>query len=404
MSRLLIKGPKIYAEDGVIENGCLEIVDKKISVLKQDWAPSFAGVTLASESQNFYKNEFKFPSNYSIVPGRIDLHVHGVAGVDVMDATPEALITMSQMLAREGTTSFLATTMSLSVEEIENAIKNVAYTMQHYLFTGAHVLGLHLEGPFIAPSKMGAHEGEFLLKPNVDLLRKWQTLASGAIKLVTLAPELEEAAALIACLQELNIVPAIGHSNASYAQAQQAIDQGCKHITHLFNAMSGLNHRSPGVALAALQNKILCELIADGHHVAWDMLKFVMRVKGQHELCLVTDSMRAKCMPDGQYSLGHQDVIVGQGSARLADGTLAGSVLTMDKAVQNLLQHGICDLSQSIYLCSINPAKQLNIFDEVGSISLGKWGDIVVLDENYSVVLTSCRGEIVFYSGGLSKL
>ena len=148
--------------------------------------------------------------------------------------------------------------------------------------------------------------------------------------------------------------------------------------------------------MAALERPVLAEIIADGEHVAWEMLKFVMRVKGQHELCVVTDSMRAKCMPAGQYDLGGQKVNVTQESARLEDGTLAGSVLTMSQAIQNLIQHNICDLNTAIFLSSINPAKQLGIFDETGSIAPSKWADLVVLDENYQVVMTMCRGKVVF--------
>jgi N-acetylglucosamine-6-phosphate deacetylase len=381
---LIIHGPKIYADSGIIADGVLLIEEGRIHACRGDRSIAEADVT--------------FPSTYSLIPGRIDLHVHGIAGVDVMDATPAALTTMSRMLAQEGTTSFLATTMSMPVEAISAAIENVRRFMENKHHTGARILGLHLEGPFIAPDKMGAHQGEYLLPPDVELMRKWQTLAAGAIKLVTLAPELTGADSLIACLMALGIVPSIGHSNASHSVALEAIHQGCRHITHLFNAMSGLHHRSPGVALAALESHALAEIIADGEHVSWEILKFVMRVKGPHELCVVTDSMRAKCMPDGKYLLGQQDVFVKQGAARLADGTLAGSVLTMEKAVQNLLTQGICDLPQSIHLCSINPAKQLGIFDKTGSIAPGKWADVVVLDEKQHVVMTVCQGEIIWVS------
>lgn len=383
MASLLIQGPKIYTEH-VIEEGILSIEEGRINEI------------ISTNDAASYQEIIKFPTSYSLIPGRIDLHIHGVANVDVMDATPQALSTMSKMLAQEGTTGFLATTMSMPIENISAAIKNVADYMQSPHEVGARILGLHLEGPFIAADKMGAHQGEYLLPPDIELMKTWQTLAKGAIKLVTLAPELLGAEALIQCLHELNIVASIGHSNATFSEAQHAIDQGCQHVTHLFNAMSGMNHRAPGVALAALQNKVLCELIADGQHVAWEMLKFVMRVKGQHELCTVTDSMRAKCMPPGQYFLGDQEVFVSNVDARLADGTLAGSILTMEKAVQNLLEHDICDLMQSIYLSSINPAKQLGIFEQVGSIAPGKWADLVVLDENYRVMMTICRGKIIF--------
>ena len=407
MNSLLISGPKIYADlanistsisDGilVIEHGKIhdiqhgKIHDVSSSQEKIHDVSSSRGTTAGSS--------YEFPSNYSLIPGRIDLHTHGVAGVDVMDATPEALRIMTNKLAKEGTTSFLATTMSMPVDKISAAIENVAKFICDENNTGARILGLHLEGPFIAESKMGAHQHDYLLMPDVALMRQWQSLANGFIKLVTLAPELKGADALIQCLLELNIVPSIGHSNASCQIALNAIDQGCRHITHLFNAMSGLHHRHPGVALAALERPVLTEIIADGEHVSWEMLKFVMRIKGQHELCVVTDSMRAKCMPAGQYDLGGQKVNVTTESARLEDGTLAGSVLTMTQAIQNLIQHNICDLSAAIFLSSINPAKQLGIFDEVGSITPGKRADFIVLDADHHVVMTVCHGQVVYKS------
>ncbi|MBP9726498.1 MAG: N-acetylglucosamine-6-phosphate deacetylase [Gammaproteobacteria bacterium] len=389
MHSIIIQGPKIYSDSGIISDGTLLIENGKI-----DKILSSRDSIAASSSELF-----NFPSNYSLIPGRIDLHTHGVAGVDVMDATPESLHTITHMLAKEGTTSFLATTMSMPVEAINAAVKNVAEFMQKENHRGARILGLHLEGPFIAASKMGAHQHDYLLKPDVALMQQWQLLANGMIKLVTLAPELEGADALIAYLVELGVVPSIGHSNASCGTACEAIDKGCRHITHLFNAMSGLHHRSPGVALAALERSVLAEIIADGEHVSWEILKFVMRIKGQHELCIVTDSMRAKCMPAGEYELGGQKVYVTQQSACLEDGTLAGSVLTMEQAVKNLIEHQICNLHEAIFLSSVNPAKQLGIFNEVGSITPGKCADLVVIDENYRVVMTLCRGKIAYTAG-----
>lgn len=388
MQSLIIHGPTIYAGEAILADGTLFVENGKINAVASSQKITETGT----------HQIITFPENYSLIPGRIDLHTHGVAGVDVMDATSEALQTMATMLAQEGTTSFLATTMSMPVEAISSAIENIANFMKNKNDVGAQILGLHLEGPFIAEDKMGAHQHDYLLMPDVALMRHWQALSSNAIKLVTLAPELVGADELIACLLELNILPSIGHSNASCQLALAAIDKGCQHITHLFNAMSGLHHRHPGVALAALQSNVLAEMIVDGEHVSWEMLKFAMRVKGPNELCVVTDSMRAKCMPVGQYDLGGQKVYVTKDSARLEDGTLAGSVLTMAQAVKNLIDHQICNLSEAILLSSVNPAKQLRMFDEIGSIAAGKRADLVVLDENYQVVMTICRGNIVYKS------
>ena len=382
MTLLLIQGPTLYAENEIIENAFLSIHDECVEAF--------------SACHENYSNIVTFPASYSIVPGYIDLHVHGVGGVDVMDATPEALKTMSEMLVREGTTSFLATTMSMPISKIYAAIKNVASYMQKTDENGAEILGLHLEGPFIAADKMGAHQKNYLLEPNIPLIREWQTLANGAIKLLTFAPELNNSNEFIDYLHRLNIIPAIGHSNATFQQAENAIKRGCKHITHFFNAMSGLHHRHPGIVLSGFKNHILCELIADGHHVSWDMLNFVIQKKGLDELCLVTDSMRAKCMPDGEYLLGEQKVCVKNSSATLENGTLAGSVLRMQDAVKNLIQQNICTLQESIFLSSVNPAKQLGLFNKIGSIAIGKQADILILNEQYDVVMTIVRGKILY--------
>jgi N-acetylglucosamine-6-phosphate deacetylase len=386
--RQIITGPLVYLEDGpqrlavVIHEGKIE------AIIDPSQMGQYADLQI-----------IELPNSYHLIPGMIDMHIHGMLGVDVMDATPQALQTMVENLPKEGVTGFLATTMTMATQDIEKAIANVATFSQKINQPGAQILGLHLEGPFISPEKLGAHRREFVLEPGIDLFNQWQVLANDLIKLVTIAPEVSGAMAFIEYLTKQGVIASIGHSNASYTQTQQAIENGCCHVTHIFNAMSGLHHREPGVALAALMSSALIELIADGIHVCPAMMKFILSVKTLDQLCLVTDAMRAKCMPDGEYDLGGQTVTVANDSARLSGGTLAGSILTMQKALKNLVTLNLCSLSDITHFTAINPAKQLGIFGHKGSIAIGKDADLVVLDEQYNIHQTFCLGKVSFQSG-----
>ncbi|GAC91472.1 N-acetylglucosamine-6-phosphate deacetylase [Anoxybacillus flavithermus NBRC 109594] len=337
-------------------------------------------------------------SRYYLVPGFIDLHIHGAFGADVMDATAEALQTIASRLPEEGTTSFLATTMTAPAEQIEQAVENVANYMQTYNVPGqSEILGIHLEGPFLSPKRAGAQHPSNIIEPNIALFQRWQQKANGAIRLVTLAPEENHGLALVSYLKEHGIIASIGHSNAGYEQVTEAIRAGVTHATHLFNGMSGIHHRKPGVALAVLMHEeVVCELIADGVHVVPEMVRFAYRNKGKEGLIMITDAMRAKCLGEGEYELGGQRVIVRDGKAMLSDGTLAGSVLTLKQAVQNVIDFTGCTLEDAIYMASTTPAKQLGVFDRKGSIRVGKDADLVVLNEKHEVVMTICRGKLAY--------
>lgn len=369
-----LTGLMLYLENHILTNASVAIENGKI-----------ASITEHAERER---------PRYRCLPGRIDLHIHGACGVDVMDATPQALNTLCRYLPQEGTTGYLATTMSMPETSILAALCNIA----NYTHTfGARILGAHLEGPFIAPQKAGAHSLDHIRLPDTTLFDAWQTYAKGLIRLVTVAPELEGALDFISHLTQQNVIASLGHTHASYAEAIAGIDHGCRHATHLHNAMTGLDHRQPGAALAILErNTVLAELIADGIHVSPDILRFAYHVKGREQLCLVTDSMRAKCMGEGTFELGQQVVTVQNGHARLADGTLAGSVLSMDDACHNMLSFKACDLMDLTYLCSINPAKQLGIFSETGSIAVGKDADLIILDEQNRLCATYCKGVLCY--------
>lgn len=338
-----------------------------------------------------------FPENYHIIPGFIDLHVHGLGGVDVMDGKVASLQTMSTLLAKEGTTSFLATTMTASRASMMNALQAVRDYYDEANVMGADLLGVHLEGPFIAERFAGAQSHEYLEVPDIDLFKTWQAMSGDLIKLVTLAPELSGANDFITALQSMNVVPAIGHSAATFEEVNRAIEKGCRHGTHVFNAMQGLHHRDPGtVTPLLLDHRVMVEIIADGVHVHPAIIDLVIRLKGSGRTMLVTDAMRAKCMGEGEFDLGGQRVFVKGNEARLHNGRLAGSVLSMSRAIANVLSQTQCGISDIVKMTSENAAKQLKIFDCIGSIAPNKRADIVVLNDRHELVLTICRGKIVY--------
>ncbi|MDQ0199019.1 N-acetylglucosamine-6-phosphate deacetylase [Neobacillus ginsengisoli] len=346
-------------------------------------------------------DKIEIPIEQTVVPGFIDVHIHGAAGADTMDATPEALTTVAKALPAEGTTSFLATTITQKHENIEKALANVAdYCSKENDPGKAEVLGVHLEGPFINVKRAGAQPKEYIIDPDIELFQRWQQLAAGKIKLVTVAPELENGTDFVRYLDENGVIASIGHSDAIYEEVETAVKAGAKQVTHLFNGMRGIHHREPGVAGSALLFKeLMVELIADGIHVRPEIIKLVIDSKGADGMILITDAMRAKCLKSGIYDLGGQDVSVADGRALLADGTLAGSILKMNDSLKNTIEFARVSLVNAVQMASVNPAKQLNVFDRKGSIAPGKDADFTILTNNYQVDLTICRGEIAYKRG-----
>ena len=343
---------------------------------------------------------FSFPAGYKLVPGFIDVHIHGAAGADVMDGEPAALRTIAGVLPAEGTTAFLATTMTQEAEKIGQALRAVAEYKDKYEGPGrAEVLGVHLEGPFLSPKRAGAQPIEYMRHPDIEQFRTWQEETDGVIRLVTVAPELPGALDFIRYVHECGVTVSVGHSDATSAQVQEAVNAGVTHATHLFNAMRGLHHREPGVTGAVLlDDKIAAELIVDGVHVVPDMIRLAWRMKGIEKLLLVTDAMRAKCLGSGIYDLGGQTVTVRDGQATLEEGTLAGSIVRMNEAFANVQVFTGCTLADAVRMAAVNPAKQVGVFDRKGSITPGKDADLVVLNERDEVVLTMCRGEVAYRS------
>ncbi|MCM3054719.1 N-acetylglucosamine-6-phosphate deacetylase [Caldibacillus thermoamylovorans] len=348
---------------------------------------------------SFSGEVLSYPKTMTIVPGFIDEHIHGAGGADAMDATPDALNKIAQHLVKEGTTAFLATTMTQSKQAIEAALKNAGeFIHSTENRTGqAEIIGIHLEGPFIHPKRKGAQPEEFILLPSPSQFDEWQELAQNTIRIVTLAPDQENGIALVKHLAEHGVIASIGHSDANFQDVVAAVEAGASHVTHLFNGMRGLHHREPGTAGGALLLKELTvELIADGVHVHPKMIDLVFRLKDLDHAVLITDSMRAKWLPDGESELGGQKVFVSDGKATLEDGTLAGSILKLNQGVKHVMKFANLTLPEVVKLVTMNPAKELGLHHRKGSIEAGKDADLVVLNEKYDPILTICRGGIAF--------
>ncbi|WP_191562065.1 N-acetylglucosamine-6-phosphate deacetylase [Metabacillus idriensis] len=388
MPKTYLTNAKLYTGEVVFQNGFIIIENNKIT-----------GIGDLAEMPEPAADDkvFNLRGSASILPGFIDIHIHGAAGADVMDATKEAILTMSRALPKEGTTSYLATTMTAGQDQIKDALKNAADYIARENNEGAEVLGIHLEGPFLNPKRAGAQAPGNIIEPSIEIFNKWRKDAKDHIKLVTLAPECKNGYELARHLTSAGITASIGHSDAVYSEVEKAVESGVNHATHLFNGMRGIHHREPGVAGTVLMiDEVKTEMIVDGIHIAPEMVKFAYKVKGSEGTILITDAMRAKGLGAGKYDLGGQEVTVDASRATLADGTLAGSILTFRDAAVNMMNYTGCSLEEIVKMSSVNPAKQIGVYDRKGSLSIGKDADIVVLDENSEVLMTFCRGKISF--------
>lgn len=383
---ILITNVKIFMENDVIEHGSLLIADDKIKAI-------YEGAAIPTD----LPSEITILDGYgkSLIPGFIDGHIHGANDADVMDATESALDAIASILPKEGTTSFLATTITQPKPAIEKAIENVAnyQAKQGY----AEIIGIHLEGPFIEKSKAGAQPTAYIIKPDIALFCYWQQLSNNSIKTVTMAPENDPDHSFIQFLHQSGVNVSAGHTNSSYTDIKEAVKNGVKQVTHICNAMSGIHHRDIGVVGAAFQlPELRAELIADGIHVSAEMMQLIYDSMGSERLLLITDAMRAKCMKPGNYELGGQPVTVSKDRALLKDGTLAGSILKMNDGAKNMLDLGNVQIKNIIEMASINPAKQIGIFDKKGSIGVGKDADLLLVDDRLTIYCTICRGVIAY--------
>lgn len=332
-----------------------------------------------------------------VLPGFIDLHVHGGGGYEVIEGTTESLLGVAQAHARFGTTAFLATTASFPWPEILATARAVRRMTDRDL-AGAQILGLHLEGPFINEQRRGAHPRDFLLAPTSTLLAEIERDAGEALRMVAVAPELWPAD-LLQSLAEQNVVVALGHSMASYEEARRAIEAGASHAIHTFNATVPFHHRHPGLIGAVLtSDEVTAEVIPDGVHVHPAAIRLLLRCKGMNRTVLVTDATSAAGLPDGVYKVLGQTTTVSERSVRLADGTLAGSVLTMNQAVANMCRFAGIPLLQAVAMATLNPARVVKVQSRKGTLRVGMDADLIAVDEDLNVHLTLVGGRIVYQS------
>lgn len=383
MTTTVLKNLQIVLESGVIERGHLVLADGKIANI----LPMHEEVPGKEIIDG--RGAFAFP-------GFIDCHIHGAAGFDFMDDEPEAGQRIAQAIPAEGTTSFLATTITQTTERISRAIENGKHFMATQVASSdasAEMLGFHLEGPFIHLSQCGAQPVEAIREPDWNLVNTWFRGDLSALKIVSLAPELPGALELIKKLSNMDIITSAAHTTATYEELKRAKSSGLRHLTHFTNAMTGLHHREIGVVGGGiLDDEFYLEVIADGIHLHPDMLELLYKVVGSTRILLITDSMRAKGKPNGTYDLGGQQVTVRGNRAELASGTLAGSVLKMNEAVQLLNQLIPLTPLDIMRMTSMNAAVRLGVYDRKGSLAIGKDADIVLLRDDYSVQDTFCRG------------
>lgn len=322
--------------------------------------------------------------SYTVVPGFVDVHIHGCAGADTCDATREALEAMAAFLLAHGVTSFCPTTMTTSRETIQAALLAAKDMMDHPMEGGARVVGVNMEGPFIAKERKGAQKEEDILPPDFPLFQRFYEESGGIVRLVDVAPEQPGGLDFVEKASQLCTV-SIAHTTADYDQAKAAFDKGVTHATHLFNAMSGLHHRKPGVVGAVFDDsRVRGELICDGFHIHPAVLRAAFRLLGDRAV-IVSDSMRANGMPEGEaFDLGGQMVTVHQGKALLPDGTIAGSVTNLHQEIKNLVSFGV-PFEQAVKAATLLPARAIGLDGEIGSIAPGKRADLVVLDENLDI-------------------
>lgn len=373
-----IKNSNIYFEGKKISKGTITFIDEKISF---------------KEEEGEY---LQLDDKYIVLPGFIDEHIHGCNNHDTMDGSIEDIKIIASSLPQEGVTSFLATTMTMDNDSILKALSSVKDYIEKNNNNGAKVLGIHLEGPFISPLNAGAQNPVNIVKFNQELFDSYINASNNHIKQVTLAYE-ENGSEMVKYLVNKNIIASIGHTNCTSSLLEQGIKDGITCSTHTYNAMKGIHHREIGtVGQVMLNDNVNCELICDLHHISLDAIKLLFKIKGKDKIILISDSMRAKYLKEGNYTLGGLPVIVKDGTARLENGTLAGSILQLNQALKNIKDPLKLSMEDASDLVSKNPSKNLSLYDKIGSINEGKYADLTIVDEDFNVYMTIVHGQIVY--------
>lgn len=386
MTHTLIHNVRVVLEQSIIDHGWVVIQNEQIIAIgsADDVLPELPDNTLKLDGAGGY-----------LVPGFIDIHVHGGAGEDFMTAKREQLDAITRFHMENGTTAMLATTVTGSFEQLSEVLEAVQQ-YQSNTMPNTQLIGVHLEGPFVNPKWKGAQNESYMIQPQLPWLESWVERYPGIIKMQTLAPEIEGAAAYIRALTEQGIVAACGHTDAKYEEVQEAVRNGLSHAVHTFNAMRALHHREPGTVGAVLTTpSITAEVIADGEHVHPVAIKLILQAKGADGVVLITDAMSAAGMPDGEYLLGELPVVVANNIARLKDGgSLAGSTLTMIRGYKFLMNEVGVSVVEASRIASLNPAKVIGIDDQYGSIKAGKRADLLLLNEQFDIQSVIIGGSV----------
>ncbi len=377
--KAIING-KIILKDRIVENCALLYSDVIEGIVPNENIPAGASVI---DAKGGY-----------VSPGLIDIHIHGYLGKDVCDGEEESIRTISEGIVKNGVTGYLPTTMTVDMTVIKKALEVCrALKEESRQWKGSEILGCHAEGPFISESKKGAQDPKYILKPDAEFVKEYADI----IKTITLAPETDENdfAAIREICRDTDVVVSMGHTSADYDTAMASVNAGVKHVTHLFNAMTALSHRSPGVVTAALNSDVSVELIVDTFHVDKCFYDLLWKLKGR-KLCFITDCLPAGGLPYGEYTLGGAKIIYRDIVCRLEDGTVAGSVLHLNHGVWNVYKNSNIPLYECVNCASLNPATTIGVADRKGSLEIGKDADIVITDNEFEVKKTIIRGEVKY--------
>jgi N-acetylglucosamine-6-phosphate deacetylase len=390
--RTVITAEKIWNGASLLDHPMIVVEDGQIASIG----------TQTAEGQPRSGRVLDYPGA-TLAPAFLDVHIHGSAGHDVMEATPEAIGAISSLLATHGTSGFLATTVTAPLDTTLRALSGLAKLIaQPSVPAQARLLGIHLEGPFLSAVKPGVHPVKYLLTPDVKIFDQLFEAAEGHVRLMTLAPELPGAEELAAHATARGVRISLGHSNATAAETRAGIAAGAVSATHTFNAMRPLNHREPGILGTVLtDDSLFAEIICDGIHVVPEMVKLWWRAKGPERGILMTDSLSAAGMPDGNYTLGGFQYQVANGRA-MANGVLAGSVLTQDRALANFIRFTGASLEQALRLLTVNPATMTGLDREVGFLATGRPANLVVVDAAGRLIASILNGEPVKSSSSQS--